>query len=386
MMSQKTNRVALVLSSKEKMGDPAGGIHKAVLAQIAALHAHGIRVHLLTASEPCAQSAQMMGATVDYSPVWHNAIKPILFPKYWLKLIRLRFSGIRAVIHHNGRTWAWGYLFFPGIPQIQVLHREEIGHYRYFRRWLALSSGYAAYLKKHHGMLGWRKIAWAPHCTIETSIPKPSPAPRRANRPFTLGFVGRNCKAKGTDLLIEAAAKIISDGNDLKIHFAGSEKAYVMALAKRYNVTTHVEFTEWLADLGPYLDSIDLLVVPSEKEAFGLVLLDAMSRGKPILATACNGPADIIVEGETGWLVPIEDAEALANGIRNAMNDPSLSAVGMKGYERLLEQYIPSTMGERLKQALESLGARWYRETHQASKITSRPDRNFEDRQNHHAE
>jgi glycosyltransferase involved in cell wall biosynthesis len=359
MIHKKTNRVALVLSSKEKMGDPAGGIHKAVLAQIAALHAHGIRVHLLTASEPCAQSAQMMGATVDYSPVWHNAIKPILYPKYWLKLIRLRFSGIRAVIHHNGRTWAWGYLFFPSIPQIQVLHREEIRHYRYFRRWLALSSGYAAYLKKHHGMLGWRKVAWAPHCTIETSIPRPSPAPRSADRPFTLGFVGRNCKAKGTDLLIEAAAKVIAEGHDLKIHFAGSEKAYVMALAKRWNLTAHVEFTEWLEDLGPYLDSIDLLVVPSEKEAFGLVLLDAMSRGKPILATACNGPADIIVEGETGWLVPIDDPDALAKGIRKAMNDTALSAIGMKGYERLLEQYTPSTMGKKLMQALESLGVRW---------------------------
>ncbi len=359
MMSQKTNHVALVLSSKERMGAPAGGIHKAVLAQIAALNAHGIGVHLLTASEPCAQSAEKMGASVDYSPVWHNAIKPILYPKYWLKLIRLRFSGIRAVIHHNGRTWAWGYLFFPGIPQIQVLHREEISHYRYFRRWLALSSGYAAYLKKHHGMLGWRKIAWAPHCTIETSIPRPSPAPRTADRPFTLGFVGRNCKAKGTDLLIEAAAKFISEGHELKIHFAGSEKAYVMALAKRWNLTAHVEFTEWLEDLGPYLDGIDLLVVPSEKEAFGLVLLDAMSRGKPILATACNGPADIIVEGETGWLVPIDDAEALANGIRKAMNDQALPEIGMKGYEQLLEQYIPSTMGKGLLQALQSLGTRW---------------------------
>jgi glycosyltransferase involved in cell wall biosynthesis len=302
MRDMPPHRVALVLSSKEKMGAPAGGIHKAVLAQIAALHAHGIKVHLLTASEPCAASAKKMGAEVDCSPVWHNSIKPILFPKYWIKLIRLRLSGIQAVIHHNGRTWAWGYLFFPGIPQIQVLHREEIRHYRYFRRWLALSSGYAAYLKKHHGMGGWRKIAWAPHCTIETTIPKPTPAPRATNEPFTLGFVGRNCKAKGTDLLIEAAAQLISEGCNLKIRFAGSEKEYVMVLAGHWDVTLHVEFTEWLEDLPPFLDKIDLLVVPSEKEAFGLVLLDAMACGKPILATTCNGPADIIVEGETGWL------------------------------------------------------------------------------------
>lgn len=351
MNSETSRSVALVLSSKEKMGDPAGGIHKAVLAQIAALHAHNIKVHLLTASEPCAESAKKMGAEVDCSPVWHNAIKPILFPRYWIKLIRLRLSGIRAVIHHNGRTWAWGYLFFPGIPQIQVLHREEIRHYRYFRRWLALSSGYATYLKKHHGMYGWRKIAWAPHCTIETSIPKPTPVPRAANEPFTLGFVGRNCKAKGTDLLIEAAAKLISQGHHLKIRFAGSEKGYVMALAKKWNVIPHVEFTEWLADLTPFLDQIDLLVVPSEKEAFGLVLLDAMARGKPILATACNGPANIIVEGKTGWLVPINDVDALSKSIHKAMTDPHIAAKGMKGYERLVENYLPFTIGKKVLRA-----------------------------------
>jgi glycosyltransferase involved in cell wall biosynthesis len=268
-------------------------------------------------------------------------------------------SGIRAVIHHNGRTWAWGYLFFPSVPQIQVFHREEIRHYRYFRRWLALSSGYAAHLKKQHGLGGWRKIAWAPHCTIETTIPKPTPVPREANETFTLGFVGRNCKAKGTDLLIEAAAKLISQGHNLKIRFAGSEKGYVMALATQWNVTPHVEFSEWLSDLTPFLDQIDLLVVPSEKEAFGLVLLDAMARAKPILATNCNGPADIIVEGETGWLVPINDVEALSQAIRKAMADPNIAVKGMKGYERLLEHYLPYPMGIKLMQALESLGVRW---------------------------
>jgi glycosyltransferase involved in cell wall biosynthesis len=359
MIHQKTNRVALVLSSKEKIGTPAGGIHKAVLAQIAALHAHDIGVHLLTASEPCAQSARMMGVTVDCSPVWHNAIKPILFPKYWFKLIRLRFSGIRAVIHHNGRTWAWGYLFFPGIPQIQVLHREEIRHYRFFRRLLALSSGYADHLKKHHGMRGWRKIAWAPHCTIETKIPKPTPPPRAAKDPFKLAFVGRNGKAKGTDLLIEAMSILTSRGYDIKLRFAGSGRNYVAPLIRQWNVTPHVEFIDWLDNLGPFLDDIDLLVVPSEKEAFGLVLLDAMEHGKPILATACNGPADIIVEGETGWLTPIDDAVALAAAILKAMADPDLQTKGMNGYERLIKHYLPLPIGKKLLDSLTSLGARW---------------------------
>ena len=131
-----------------------------------------------------------------------------------------------------------------------------------------------------------------------------------------------------------------------------------MALAKRWNVIPHVEFTEWLEDLAPFLDQIDLLVIPSEKEAFGLVLLDAMARAKPILATNCNGPADIIVEGETGWLVPIDDVHALSEAIHQAMADPNIAVKGMKGHERLLEHYLPYPMGIKLIEALESLGGR----------------------------
>ena len=152
--------------------------------------------------------------------------------------------------------------------------------------------------------------------------------------------------------------KLTSIGHNLKIRFAGSEKGYVMALAKKWNVIPHVEFTEWLEDLSPFLDKIDLLVVPSEKEAFGLVLLDAMARGKPILATNCNGPADIIVEGETGWLAPINDVEALSEAIHKAMADPHMAVKGMRGYERLLEHYLPYPMGIKLVEALESLGGR----------------------------
>jgi glycosyltransferase involved in cell wall biosynthesis len=84
-----------------------------------------------------------------------------------------------------------------------------------------------------------------------------------------------------------------------------------------------------------------------------------MSRGKPILATACNGPADIIVEGETGWLTPIDDAATFAAAILNAMVDPDLQIKGMNGYERLVKHYLPLPMGKKLLESLSNLGVRW---------------------------
>lgn len=348
--------VVMVLASREAPGAAAGGIHKAVLGQIAALHSQGVRVHLLTASHPCAESARAMGATVDYSPVWHHSVKPAVYPHFWWKLLALRFRGRpRCVIHHSGRTWLWGHAFFAGIPQVQVFHRELVRPYRFFRRWLALSPGFAKVLADGHSLGGWRKVSWAPNALLET--PPPWTETTRGDGPFRLGFIGRAGPGKGTDTLMEAAALLASDGHDFEIVCAGDGEAFIAAEAARNDIADRVRCVGWQRDLGQFLKSIDLLVLPSVKESFGLVLIEAMAHGKPVLSTRCHGPASIVEDGETGYLVPIGDAAALADGLRRAMSDPDRAAKGRAAYERVLSHYLPEPVGRRLVEALGELGA-----------------------------
>ena len=351
--------VVMVLASREAPGASAGGIHKAVLGQIAALRSNGFQVHLITASYPCAECANAMGASVDYSPVWHNSIKPILFPAFWLKLLFLRYRRKPCcIIHHSGRTWFWGHLFFAGIINVQVFHRELVRPYRYFKRWLALSPGYAEYLSRHYSLGGWRKISWAPNALLAQQLSPPvlSNVSMGERSQFRIGFIGRAGIGKGTDTLIQAVLEVIERGKDLQLLCAGDGGAFIEAAAERKGISQQVKFVGWLDDLSDFFKSIDLLVLPSLTESFGLVLIEAMAAGKPVISTRCNGPASIVIDDVTGYLVPVGDVSALAATIVQAMENPNLKSMGHSGYTRVIDHYLPKPAGLRLIEALRELG------------------------------
>ncbi|MCC6547317.1 glycosyltransferase family 4 protein [Candidatus Sumerlaeota bacterium] len=102
--------------------------------------------------------------------------------------------------------------------------------------------------------------------------------------------------------------------------------------------------------LGPVSDDIlnrlyqacGLFVMPSEKEGFGIVFLEAMAHGKPVIGGNAGGTPDIIPHGEIGYLVEPRDVEALAGMMRSLMSDDALRAtLGSKGRTRLNDVYTP---------------------------------------------
>ncbi len=74
-------------------------------------------------------------------------------------------------------------------------------------------------------------------------------------------------------------------------------------------------------ELPEALNAGDLLVLPSVAEAFGLVLVEAMACGLPVIAADAHGPAQLVAAG-TGWLVPADDQDALAETLRAVASDP----------------------------------------------------------------
>jgi glycosyltransferase involved in cell wall biosynthesis len=86
------------------------------------------------------------------------------------------------------------------------------------------------------------------------------------------------------------------------------------------------------------LASCDLLVHPSHSEGFGAVLLEAMAAEKPVVATRCGGPEEIVHDGRTGYLVPVGDPPALAAAIRAVLSNPAAAAeMGRQGEIRLAD-------------------------------------------------
>jgi glycosyltransferase involved in cell wall biosynthesis len=140
-------------------------------------------------------------------------------------------------------------------------------------------------------------------------------------------FVGRVASNKGLPQLIDALAALEAD-TARPLVIMGRDwgaRAEIEERARTRGVADRVRFLDHVADPAQYRGVIRgarVLVLPSEWEAFGLVLLEAMAAGTPIVATAVGGVPDVLDEGRAGRLVAYGDPAALAEAVRSVFQDP----------------------------------------------------------------
>jgi glycosyltransferase involved in cell wall biosynthesis len=88
------------------------------------------------------------------------------------------------------------------------------------------------------------------------------------------------------------------------------------------------------------MSACDAVVVPSLKEGFGLAAIEAMALGRPVVATSVGGLTEIVSENQTGFLVPPNNPQALANALIDLLRDKSLAdQMGHAGRERMVENF-----------------------------------------------
>ncbi len=152
-------------------------------------------------------------------------------------------------------------------------------------------------------------------------------APFRAGGPVFL-YVGRYTAVKRLPLLIAAHARALERlGSPLPLVLVGGhpgewEGEHPLATARRLG-NRQVFLAGWRAheQLPRALNAADLLVLPSVAEAFGLVLVEAMACGLPVIACRTHGPAEIVADGKTGWLIPPDDQDSLTDALVAAATD-----------------------------------------------------------------
>ncbi len=127
---------------------------------------------------------------------------------------------------------------------------------------------------------------------------------------------------KGHKILLEAVRKLIDTRPQLKFVIAGDGplREELSAERKRLKLEKNVFFLGHIPDVEDLLAAADLFVLPSLKEPFGIVLLEAMAARLPIVATNAGGVPEIIKD-ESGILVPPNDSGALAAAIDKLLND-----------------------------------------------------------------
>lgn len=147
-------------------------------------------------------------------------------------------------------------------------------------------------------------------------------------RQNVVGTMGRLSSVKGQKFLIEAMKEVASKTKDTLCLIIGSgrEEAALKDLARSLGLEGRVIFTgAAYMDIPIYISCMDVFVLPSIEEGLGLALLEAMSLGRPCVASATGGIVDIINDGVNGILTPVGDSPSIANAVLKILNDKDLS-------------------------------------------------------------
>jgi starch synthase len=159
-------------------------------------------------------------------------------------------------------------------------------------------------------------------------------------------FVGRLASNKGLTVLTNAFATLASRYPDLSLAVIGEDagaREEMIRAVKALDMERRVRLVGWLGDEGQlasaYRDA-SALVLPSEYEAFGLVLLEAMAQGTPVVATRVGGMPGVVEDGKNGLLVPYGDSPGLAQAMDSLLKDPAHARdLGRYGKEMTVPQY-----------------------------------------------
>jgi glycosyltransferase involved in cell wall biosynthesis len=171
-----------------------------------------------------------------------------------------------------------------------------------------------------------------------------------------VGIVGRLQPWKGQHHVLNATAELIKGGRDVHALVVGGNaynlspeyEPYLHRLVDELGLDGRATFTGQVADPGPYLQLMDISVNASDDEPFGLVILEAMALGIPVVAFASAGPTEIIESGLSGILIP--KGEPLTGSLERLVADPALRRqIGIAGRRRFLESFTADQMTKRLE-------------------------------------
>jgi glycosyltransferase involved in cell wall biosynthesis len=248
--------------------------------------------------------------------------------------------GLRTadIVHaHSGRAQTVAFWDTFGSPARRVVTRHVA--FRPKNRWLYRLK----YTRTCHGIIAVSDAvrrglieSGVPAAKIEvihTGIEIPELLSRAQSRTdFVIGHMGAFTPEKGQDVAVAAAALVRQSLPRARMVLAG-EGPLLNEIRQR--APENVIFPGFVSDRSAFFASLDVFIMPSRSEAWGLAALEAMAHGVPVIASDTGGLPEIIEPGNGGWLVPAGDATALARAIMVAASDPDrLRAQGQKARER----------------------------------------------------
>jgi phosphatidylinositol alpha-1,6-mannosyltransferase len=162
---------------------------------------------------------------------------------------------------------------------------------------------------------------------------------------------------KGMDTLITALPRLLTRWPEVQLVLVGTgdDRAWLENLAEKNGVNRHVHFLPGLSymELAACYAACEIFALPSSGEGFGLVYLEAMACGKPVIGGAHGGAPEIIEDGVTGYLVPHGDPIHLATSLEALLADPAnAKEMGARGKRRAENEFRFNVFAKSLKKIL----------------------------------
>ncbi len=239
-----------------------------------------------------------------------------------LRIARLIRAFHPEIVHTQLKRAAWHggrAAHKAGVPVVSKLHNYvQLKRYRYVHTLIGTTED-----QRQHALdLNWpeQRVVVIPNFS---RILPAEEARSPAREPLRLLSYGRYVHKKGFDVLLKALRKLVDTGVDatLVIGGDGPELEALSALAKKLDITDRVSLGVWINDVADALDQADIFVLPSRDEPFGIVMLEAMARGLPIVTTRTQGPQQVLSDDLT-YFAEIDSVESLMDGLQQIANNP----------------------------------------------------------------
>ena len=299
-----------------------------------------------------------------------NGLLPVLRSR-WRYVWRLK-QLLRAqpgILHVHSRMGASRYALWSGrwagVPVVLTLH--EFPDKRKWAAWrdawlirclvdrvVAVSEATAAaYRPQLKGM---------PVRVIRNVLRIPPERPARSGGKPVFAMIGRLGPRKGTEEFLQACARLRQAAVGFEAWLVGDwisaeEREKAVARAAELGVSDCVVFRGAVDDMAVIYRNVDLVAVPSHAETFSLVAMEAMGSGLPVVASDVGGLPELVEDGRTGFLVPVGDAQALADRILTLLRDAALrQTMGAAGRERARTLFSPGSYAARMLDLYRRIG------------------------------
>ena len=360
-----------------------GGAERSLLLLLKHLNRHAWQPHLACASGPLAEEAAALGVSVHVVPLPRLRRSP-RFPADWLRgaraLARLARQIGAVLLHANtvraalyvapaarlaGLPYVWHMRDFwlsegrPRWPRLDVLGKRLLCGTA--ARVIANSRAVAAHLPRsdkitvvYNGVevTHFGRLSAGARFRQEHGIPPDAPV---------VGTVGRLRPWKGHHRFLHAMARVARKAPKARFLVVGGAvfgvddeyPQHLRRLAADLGLAEQVIFTGHLHDVRPALAAMDVFVHAGDPEPFGLVNVEALAAGKPVVAFAHGALPEIVVHGKTGLLVPPGDVDALAHAVWALLADPDRRrAMGRWGRERVAAHFSAEQMAQNVERVL----------------------------------